>query len=313
MDLDALALFVDVANRRSFADAARARGIDPSAVSRAIAALEARLGARLLQRTTRSMVPTEAGERLLAHLPEFLDSFGRLREEAVAARREPAGVLRVTASQAFGQVRLVPLLPEFTAAFPRIQLDLVLTDTNLDLVTERIDLAFRLGEGHRADMVGERLMATRYRVVASADHIARLGHPAHPSELGARDCLLLSLPHFRSRWLFRRGGTEETVAVKGQVMASSVIALRDAARAGLGPTLLADWLIGDDLASGRLVDLLPDYEVTATSFETALWLLYPNRDHVPNRVKAALAFFRAALRTAADERGATEGDPGRSI
>lgn len=295
MDLAALGLFVEVARQRSFAAVARERGIDASSISRSIAALEAGLGARLLQRTTRSMELTEAGAHFLARLPALIEEFERIRDEATALRADPAGVIRLTASVAFGQMRLVPLLQRFQESFPLLTLELILTDANLDLVADRIDLAIRLGPSLRADVVATRLLATRYRVVASPAYLARRGRPAAPSDLAAHHCLLLSLPDHRSRWQFRRGEEKSAVAVSGRIVISTVLALRSAAVAGLGPALLADWLVADDLAESRLVDVFPTHDVAAANFDTAAWLLYPSARYLPRKTRGAIEFLRRNL------------------
>lgn len=296
MDLNSLMLFVEVARQGSFAGVARDRGIDPSSVSRIIAGLEAHLGTRLFQRTSRVMTLTEAGELYLQRLPAVIDELARLRDEAVSTQTGPVGVLRLTASVAFGQMCLVPLLPTFRAAFPRLNLDLHLTDANLDLVADRIDLAIRLGPSVRADVIGVRLRPTRYRVVASPDWVTTEGAPKEPAAMTGCSCLLLALPAFRTRWIFRRGDHSEDVPVSGQFVISNPLALRQAVVNGLGPALLADWLIADDLSAGRLVDLFPDHDVTATTFDTAAWLLYPSRDYLPRKTRNAISFFRKALR-----------------
>lgn len=297
MDLQDLSLFVEVARQGSFAAVARDRGLDPSSVSRSIAGLEARLGTRLFQRSSRRMVLTEAGELYLARLPGVIEELERLRDETASLRAGPVGSLRLTASVAFGQVCLLPLLPAFSAAFPRLKLELLLTDANLDLLADRIDLAIRLGPSVRADVIGVKLMPTRYRVVASPGYLAAAGVPEQPWDLSVRPCLLLSLAGFRSRWVFRSGGGQVDVAVAGQFVISNPLALHAAAVAGLGPALLADWLIAGDLALGRLVDLFPDHEVTATTFDTAAWLLYPSRAYLPRKTRSVIDFLRAGFRS----------------
>lgn len=291
METHAAATFLSVARQGSFAAVARDQGVDPSTVSRIIATLEASLGVRLFQRSSRRMVLTEAGELYLARLPAVLEELSRLRDEAASLRVDPVGVVRLTASVAFGEMCLVPILPAFREAFPRLKLELFLTDSNLDLLAERIDLAIRLGPSVRADVIGVKLRPTRYRVVASQDYLAREGRPKHPADLGTRDCLMLSLTEFRNRWVFRTKGKEEEVSVSGPFYISSPLALRSAAVGGLGPALLADWLVADDLRHGRLVDLFPAADVTATTFDTAAWLLYPSRSYLPRKTRGTIDFL----------------------
>ena len=145
MDTQALVMFVDVARAGSFAVVARERGVDPSSVSRGIAALEARVRTRLFQRTTRSLALTEAGEVYFARAPAIIAAAAQLLDESASVRSDPVGLVRLTASIAFGQACLMPLLTGFSARFPRLTLDLILTDVNLDLVADRVDLAIRLG------------------------------------------------------------------------------------------------------------------------------------------------------------------------
>jgi len=299
METHAAATFLAVARHGSFAAVARDQGVDPSTVSRIIAALEASLGARLFQRSSRQMVLTEAGELYLSRLPGVLEELSRLRDEAASLRADPMGVLRLTASVAFAEMCLVPLLPAFRATFPRLKLELLLTDNNLDLLAERIDIAIRLGPSVRADVIGVKLLPTRYRVVASPGYLAREGKPHHPSDLSTRDCLMLSLTEFRSRWVFRTSSDEEQVPVAGPFYISSPLALRTAAVNGLGPALLAGWLVAEDLRQGRLVDLFPACDVTATTFDTAAWLLYPSRSYLPRKTRGTIDFLLAQFRASA--------------
>ena len=295
MDLAQLRLFVRAAERGSFAAAARDLDMDASAVSRAVAALEAELGTRLLQRTTRTMALTEAGQAYLARIGPILDELDRARDEVAAAGAEPVGTLRLTTSVAFGAACLMPLVPEMRARFPRLKLELLISDSNLDLATERIDIALRLAPEPRADLIGVRLFATRYRVVASPGYLAREGTPATPGAVRDRPAIVFALPEFRSRWLFRREGEIEDVPVAAGLAISSGLAIRQAAQDGLGLALLPDWLVGRDLASGALVDVFPEHEVTATSFDTAAWLLYASRQYLPRKVRLMIDFLRERL------------------
>jgi DNA-binding transcriptional LysR family regulator len=297
MDIDALRLFVEVARRGNFAAVARDRNVEPSTVSRSMAALEADLGVRLFQRSTRRMALTEAGERYRERVAPLVDELVRAREEVMAARTGVNGTLRLTTSVTFGHVRLLPLLPQIREVFPRVQLELLVTDERLDLVAERVDLAIRLGRPASGDLVGVRLFDMHYRVCASSQWLASTGPLAGPETLRTHRCLLSSVPELRSRWRFRdRAGVLTEVEVHGDLVVSSPLALRDCAVAGMGPALLVSWLVAEDLAAGRLVDLFPDYHVTATDSSMAAWLLYPSRAHLPAKVRAMVDFLRPRLR-----------------
>jgi DNA-binding transcriptional LysR family regulator len=296
MDMDTLRLFTEVAEAASFAAVARRREVEPSSVSRAIAGLEAELGTRLLQRTTRAMTLTDAGVAYLSRVRPVLAELDRANEEAASTSSDPSGLVRITASVAFAQLKLVPLLADFHHAFPRLKLELVITDSNLDLVAERIDVAIRLGPSYRADVVGVKLFPTRYRVVASPGYIASHGALQQPNDLGAHPCIVFPLPEFRSRWRFRdRRGREEEVPVEAHLTLSTALAIRQAAIDGLGPALLGEWSVADAISEGRLVDLFPHHEVAATSFDSAAWLLYPSREHLAHRTRCTVDFLRARL------------------
>jgi DNA-binding transcriptional LysR family regulator len=292
METNNIRIFIAVVQRNSFAAVARELNVDPSSISRAIAAVEAELSVRLFQRTTRRMVLTEAGSLFFARMSPLVEELDRAKDEVVAARVEPTGPLRLTASVAFAEVCLTPLLPALRAAFPRLQFELLFTDDNLDLIADRVDLAIRLAPSYRADVIGAKLFPTGYHVVASPKYLRRERAPQTPRDLAGHSCLLYALPEFRSRWLFKRSKAVTEVPVHGSFIFSSALVMKTATVDGLGPALLADWQIADDLKSGRLVDLFPTYQATATTFDTAAWLLYPSRSYIPRKVRAVIDWLR---------------------
>jgi DNA-binding transcriptional LysR family regulator len=297
MDTDDLAILIEVVRAGSFAAAARARSADPSAISRAVATLEARLGARLFQRSTRRISLTEAGEAFVARVAPLIEELDRARAAVRDAAARPEGHLRLTASVTFGQEVILPLLPAFHAAHPGIAVDGLFTDSNVDLVGERIDLAVRLAPEVEGDVIVSRLMDTRYRVVAAPEYEARAGVVGAPDDLRAHRLLRFGLAPFRDRWLFRpaQGGPVTEVPVAGDVVLAPPLALREAARAGMGAALLPGWLVDGDVRAGRLVRLLPDWDVTATTFDTGAFLVYPSRAYLPGKVRAMIDFLRAAV------------------
>ena len=301
MTIDDLHTFIEVARQGSFAAAARAANIDPSLVSRAIANLEEHLGFRLFHRTTRRMTLTEAGELFLQRVEAIIDELASAQDEALTLSTQPTGTLRITASVAFGQTCLVPLVSDFRQAFPAIKLELLLTDQNLDLVSERIDLAIRLAPSIDLNVVCTKLFDTRYRVCATQDYLATYDSIYSPADLSKHQMLLFSLPEFQNRWLFRpvndNNGKIQEVPIHGNVIISNALALRSCMLAGIGPALLADWLIDGDIAARHCLDLCPHYQVTATSFETGAWLIYPSRKFLPNKVRVAIGFLKTHLKS----------------
>ncbi|WP_299651834.1 LysR family transcriptional regulator [uncultured Tateyamaria sp.] len=296
MDIDALRTVQLVAHHRSFAAVARVLDMDPSSVSRTVAGMEAQLGLRLFQRSTRQLTLTESGALYLGRIGPLLDDLEMARDAAADVGTQPSGRVRLTASVAFGHEMIVPHLAALRTALPEIELELILSDQTMDLVAGQIDLAIRLAPAPKGDLISARLRDTRYRVVASQDYVDRHGVPASPEALVDHDCLRMTLPDYRTEWRFRRDGEERVVGVSGPILISNALALRQAARNGLGPALLADWMTDADVARGDLVHLFPDHDVTATTFDTGAWLLYPSRAYLPVKVRAVIDFLRAHLR-----------------
>jgi DNA-binding transcriptional LysR family regulator len=172
----------------------------------------------------------------------------------------------------------------------------LLTDVNMHLVNDRIDLALRLGSRFEGDVICTKLINTRYRVCASPAYIRIYGRPAKPQDLKKHSCLLLSLPEFRNKWHFSdRKNKVQDVEITGEVIISNPLVQQRCALEGMGPALLADWLCDEHVAAGDLVDLFPNYAVTATSFDTGVWLLYPSRNYLPGKVRAMIDFLRERL------------------
>ena len=301
MDEDALTLFIDVARRLSFAAVAEDRNTDPSTISRSIAALESDLGVRLFHRTTRRMSLTEAGERFLGRATDIRDTITDAKDEARSAAFRPTGTLRVTASLAFGEFVIMPLMSEFQTLYPDIRLEFKFTNRRIDLLSESIDLAIRLSRPEQKDHIVSKLMPTHYRVIASPGFIDRSPdlHPANhpvPQDLDAHDCVRFLPPDMGPIWRFRGpSGETSDITVSGRMAFSSASCIRLAALDGNGPALLADWLVRRDLDSGDLVDLFPEFEIGATSLDNAAWIIHPSRSFVPAKVRAMVEFLRAKL------------------
>ena len=293
MEIDSVRVFVDVMKHGSFAAVARQRQVDPSSISRSIANLESELGFRLFQRTTRKLSPTEAAGEYFTRVEGLLGEFDLASEAALDLVSMPTGTLRVTACTSFGQRVLAPILPELRSRYPDLTIDLCLVDHSIDIVDEKIDLAVRFGNQPEGNFVVSRLVPRHFRVCASPEYIKQNGELADPRVLEERDCLLFSLPGYRSEWKFRRKGESVfSVPVAGHLLVSHGVTMTMCAIAGLGPALLPDWLCGTEIASGELIDLFPDYECTATNFNTSAWLVYPSRSYVPVKLRVFIDFLR---------------------
>lgn len=298
MNIEDLATLMHVIRGGSFAAAARELQVDPSSVSRSVAALEAELGTRLFQRSTRRIALTEAGTVFAQRLEPLLEELQQAREAAVDTTGQVRGTLRVSVSNTFGLRRVVPLLPAFRRAHPSLNVELMLTDALVDLVAERVDIAVRSGALQDSNLIAVPLLQTRYRIVASpAWARANARRLRTPQDLAQADCLSFSLPGFRDRWVFGRSedGPKTVVHVKPRVLITNGLALRDCTLAGMGATPLPNWLIDEDLAAGRLVDLFPRHFVAFVDAPTAIWLVYPSRSYVPAKVRVFIDFMREAL------------------
>lgn len=297
MELENLRIFVEVIRRGSFAAVAKDRNLDPSSISRAIAMLEQDTGTRLLQRTTRRMSLTEAGNLFFTRVEAIVDELDHARDEALAISSTPVGTIRLTASVSFGHQCILPLIPKFRDLYPALKLELLLTDTSLDLVSERVDLAVRLGPSLDNNLISVKLFNARYRVCVSPAYLAHAKPLQKPQDLSAHKCMTFALPDFRTRWLFRDAkGMVREVPINSEIVITSALALRECAIAGIGPTLLANWLVDDDIAQGRLLDPFPSYEVATIDFNTAVWILYPSRNYLPNKVRNMIDFLKQNLK-----------------
>lgn len=270
-------------------------GLDPSTVSRKITQLEDELGAALFNRNTRSVTITSFGARFLKHAEFILNEYELAIENAREERNVLGGTLRVTSSVAFAEQILVPLLPKFLKLHPEISVHLIPSDKNLDLAKESIDIAVRLTQQVSGDYVITKLFKTQYSVFATPQYIKKIGRLNSPDELPDFDPVGYELPGFGSHWRFRKkgaGSKEFLVEIKSRVAVSCPSIMRKIALLGHGPAMLANWLVKEDVEAGRLADLLPDYEATPTTFDTAAWILYINNSHVPLKIKAFIAFLK---------------------
>ena len=293
MEILVLKIFTEVIRKGSFAAVARDRNVDPSSISRAIAGLETELGVRLFQRSTRKLSPTEAGILYFQRLESLLEEMQQAVDLITESAEQPKGTLRVTASVSFGLKCIVPLLKEFERLYSDLTVDLLLTDKRVDLLTERIDLAIRLGKLQDSTLIAQRLMATKYSVCASPEYISRSQPIIQPRDITQHDCLLFPIAGFRSHWLFKDNHNKVIkIPVNGRTIISNAIGLQQCAIAGMGLALLPHWLINSDLESGRLITVLPSYRVTATDFQTSAWLVYPSRTYIPLKVKVFISFLK---------------------
>ncbi|HFD79607.1 MAG TPA: LysR family transcriptional regulator [Gammaproteobacteria bacterium] len=292
MDISTLRLFVEVMRRQSFTKVAKTDRMAPSSVSRAIASLETELGTRLFQRSTRKLEPTEAGLRYferVAPLLEELTEAGMMVADSVG---RPKGTLRVSAPTVFGQMFLMPVVSELHQKYPDLTVELLLNDAYVDLVGERIDVAIRLGTLSDSSYIARRVRTIKYYICASPEYLKRQGTPTTPQGVARHECLLFPRGEYSLSWLFRdAAGNVEEVQIRGRCLITNSESIRQCALSGMGLALLPDWLIEPDIESGKLQTLFDDYEVTATDYDSAIWILQPSRAYVPLKARVFVEHF----------------------
>src|SRR5579875_3210565 len=249
--LAAFRTFTRVAESGSFSAVAREMGATQPAISRQVAALEEYLGARLIQRTTRSLTLTEDGRDLLGHARRVLDAVEET-EAAIGRRRaSPSGLVRLSTSVTFGRLYVVPRLPRLLDRYPDLQVELSLSDGVVDLVSHGIDVAIRLGEVADTSLVARRIGASTRVVVASAEYLEEHGEPQHPEALAEHQCIIFVGSATPNEWHFDGEQGPITVRVDGRFRTDSGEAVREAVLSGLGVSMLPAWLFPEELATGR--------------------------------------------------------------
>ncbi|MCB9554554.1 MAG: LysR family transcriptional regulator [Deltaproteobacteria bacterium] len=290
-NLSRMAVFAAVIEENGFSAAARRLGLTRSAVSRQIAQLEQAMGARLLHRTTRRLQLTEVGERFFASCQRIVGEAENAERQLQRLQAQPTGLLRITAPVIADRI-LIETLRVFLARYPQIEVDLVLDEQYLDLVQERFDLALRIGHPHDSSLITRRLAPIDQVVCGSPSYFAARGRPAAPDALSRHDWLVYSLFASPRRFTFSDAqGTIRTVRVNGRLRANNGPALRRALLAGLGITLIPRFFVAEDLARNRLQTVLDDYSCRST----ALYSVYPHRDHLPSKVRLFLTVLTECL------------------
>ena len=288
-----LAAFMAVASERSFRRAAQRLGLSPSALSHTIRALETRLGARLLNRTTRSVAPTEAGQQLFARLQPVLGEMDAAVREVGAHQDTPRGTVRVNLPRIAAQWVVGPILADFLAAYPGVRVDLVVDDSITDVVAGGFDAGIRSGELVQQDMVAIRLTPDlRMAVVGAPAYLARHPAPQAPLELREHACLTYRWRESGTlqRWRFAGPAGASEVAVDSVFTANDTNLLLDAALRGAGLAYLLDGLVAPYLQRGELVRVLEPWCQPFAGF----YLYYPNRPHMPAALRAFVDVLKSS-------------------
>lgn len=284
--------FVAVVDAGSFVGAAQATGVSKAAVSRHVGELEKRLGVRLLQRTTRRLSLTEEGRLFFERAKELLESIDEAESQLTSRSGEASGLLRVNAPLTFGALHLAPLWAPFADAHPKVSLDITLSDRIVDVVEEGYDLAIRITSIADSTLITRKLASTRMVLCASPVYLERHGTPAHPRDLARHAVISYTYWSTRDEWHFTRPGGDASVRIHSRIHTNNGDTCRRAALAHHGIILQPDFIVGQDLRRGDLVEIMPGWR----SVEVGIHAVYPSRKHLPLKTRRLIDFLADALR-----------------
>lgn len=284
---DGINEFVAVVETESFTGAAARLNTSVANISRRVNALEQRLGSKLFVRTTRKVSVTEAGATYYHHCKPLVEGLGLAELAITQLHSSPQGKIKITAPVTFGEQVLAPLMHDFLLDYPQIELDLVLSNQQLDLVQEGFDLAIRLGRLQDSSMMAKKLLDRNVHVCASPSYIEKHGEPHTLSELKRHQCLRGSTKY----WRFDDVGTERLIHIDGRLQCNSGFSLMDAALKGLGIVQLPDYYVQPYLESGALIELLPAYR----GDKEGIWALYPQNRMLTSKVRTLIDYLSEAL------------------
>lgn len=287
----ALALFATVVDQGSFSAAGRVLGLSPSAVSRAVDRIEERLGVRLLLRSTRALSPTAEGQAYLQAARRILTDLDEA-EQQIADQGAPRGRLRISAALSHGRLCVVPLLGGFAALYPHILIDIALTDALVDIAAGEADVAVRFGPLADSSLTVRKLGETRRVVVASPGYLERNGTPLVPEDLLDHQCLNFNFRRAEPIWPFRRDGRDFTLSVRGSIEANNGETLGQLAASGVGIARVGAFSVAHDIALGRLMPLLEDYNPGDVEQISAVFV---GGQNMPARVRAFVDFLADRL------------------
>lgn len=280
-------VFVQVVEAGSFSEAARQLMMTPSTVSKLIQRLEARLGIRLVERSTRRLLLTDEGAFYYERSQRLLADLDETEQQIAQGGAAPEGLIRVSSSVSFGTAALEPILPAFFEAYPKIVIDLSLSDEVVDLYLERTDVALRVGRLPDSNLVARKIGTTKRRIVASPAYLARCGVPKTPEDLLRHNCLGFNFRRANPVWPMREGGRIVERMLSGSLLTNNGETIRRMAMAGVGIGRIADYHVRGPIARGELAEVLAD---SAIAEADEIHALYRGAQHLPARVRAFLDF-----------------------
>ena len=289
-----IAVFVQVVESGSFSDAARRLGSTPSSVSRSVSRLERQLGSKLLHRTTRKLRLSEAGSEVFQNAASMMEAARRVMAHDGTASQMPQGKVTLGVPKAIGRFVIHPLMPEFLARYPLIDICLRLEDRYMDLIDDEMDLALRITDSPSPGLYGKPLMPVEHLLCATPAYLAQHGAPQHPQDLRQHSCISLGETPTDSRWKFRRQGKSIMVQTRGRYAANHTGVRLDAVKCGLGIGSLPRFTAREALAQGEIVQVLPEWEFIS-SYSGKLWLLWSTSRHMPARMRVLIDYLSEKL------------------
>ncbi|WP_318653021.1 LysR family transcriptional regulator [Pseudomonas sp. PDM03] len=292
--LNAMAIFVRVVERGSFSAVAREMQTSQPTISKVLKALETGLGGKLIARSTRQLSLTDEGQRYYNECRQILAAVDAAEHSFQSGRERIAGHLRIGSSVSFGRLQIAPRLAQFLERHPDIEIDLQLSDQNQDLVSEGLDVTFRIGELNDSGLIARHIGTTHRVTVAAPAYLKKHGQPHTPAELGGHNCLQFNLLNSQNLWVFEKNDQRHEVRIKGNAQSNNSEAIREMVLGGLGIALSPVWLFSDDLKAGRVTAILQDY----TAQSLPMHAVSPANRRQSARVKAFVDYMSQALEAA---------------
>lgn len=285
-----LATFVVIIEQGSFSAAARSGGVTPSAISRCVSRLEQELGCKLLHRTTRKLALTETGRTVYEHAQEMLEAARQALDSGGSLQTVAQGKLILSVPKAVGHFVIHPLMPEFLARYPQIDITLRLEDRYVDLINDGVDLALRITDSPSPGLYGKALMPVTHVICATPEYLRKHSTPTHPQDLRRHSCISLGETPADARWKFRLRDKMETVQTRGRYAANHTGVRLDAVKRHIGIGSLPLFTAREALERGDIVQVLPDWEFIST-YSGELWLLWTRNKHMPAKMRAMINYL----------------------
>ncbi len=289
--LAAMEAFVRVVNARSFSRAAEQLCIGQSALSKTITQLERRLGVRLLLRSTRKLMPTEAGQSFYEHAQRSIEEADEADRVARGAAETLSGRLRICAAVTFARLHVIPHLSTFLAQHAALEIDIILDDRNIDLIEAGVDVALRMGQLSDSTLTARKIAQCHRRVIGTPSYFESMGVPQTPTDLAVHQAVIYAQRGGGTNWVFRRGTAEISVTVEGRLRVSAAEGVRECVLAGMGFAIASEWMFAPELRSGTVKSVLNNWSLPPVD----LWAVFPMGRDVSAKARAFAGFIQKQM------------------